>query len=160
MTAKQRGIMEFIQKRFYRGSVETMLVEGGVRVIDRRGDSMVLTMDHKGNIKKQRHRRSTLFCRKEKMMIQTIIVNEDGETRSLQSDIAINISLTKVNEEMCGVEAVVSGNMNGIQMITAFADVTEKIIKSISEETKIPEPVARQIFMMQFSGRRNNGTTT
>ena len=93
------------------------------------------------------------------MMIQTIIVNEDGEIRSLQGNIAINISLTKVNEKMCGVEAVVSGNMNGIQMITAFADVTEKIIKSISEETKIPEPVARQIFMMQFSGRRNNGTT-
>lgn len=51
MTAKQRKIMAFIRKRFYPGSVETMLVEGGVRVIDRRGDSMVLTMDHKGNIK-------------------------------------------------------------------------------------------------------------
>lgn len=51
MTAKQKKIMAFIRKRFYPGSVETMLVEGGVRITDRRGDSMVLTIDHKGNIK-------------------------------------------------------------------------------------------------------------
>lgn len=51
MTAKQKKIMAFIQKRFYPGSVETMLVEGGVRITDRRGDSMVLTVDRKGNIK-------------------------------------------------------------------------------------------------------------
>lgn len=48
MTAKQRKIMAFIQKRFYTGSVETMLVEGGVRVTDRRGDSMVLTVNDRG----------------------------------------------------------------------------------------------------------------
>ena len=50
MTAKQRKIMAFIQKRFYTGRVETMLVEGGVRVTDRRGDSMVLTVNDRGDI--------------------------------------------------------------------------------------------------------------
>ncbi len=51
MTAKQRGIMEFIQKRFYPGSVETLPVkDDGIRITDRRGDSMVLTVNNRGDI--------------------------------------------------------------------------------------------------------------
>lgn len=51
MTAKQRRIMEFIQKRFYPGSVETLPAkDDGIRITDRRGDSMVLTVNNRGDI--------------------------------------------------------------------------------------------------------------
>lgn len=51
MTAKQRKIMTFIRKRFYPGSVETMPVEdNGIRITDRSGDSMVLTINDRGDI--------------------------------------------------------------------------------------------------------------
>lgn len=51
MTAKQRGILEFIQKRFYPGSVETLPVkDDGIRITDRRGESMVLTVNDQGCI--------------------------------------------------------------------------------------------------------------
>ena len=49
MTAKQRKIMAFIKERFYPGSVETLPVkDDGIRITDRRGDSMVLTVNDRG----------------------------------------------------------------------------------------------------------------
>lgn len=51
MTAKQRKIMAFIKERFYPGSVETLPVkDDGIRITDRRGDSMVLTVNDRGDI--------------------------------------------------------------------------------------------------------------
>lgn len=51
MTAKQRKIMAFIRKRFYPGSVETLSVkDNGIRITDRCGDSMVLTVNDRGDI--------------------------------------------------------------------------------------------------------------
>lgn len=90
-------------------------------------------------------------------MIHTTVAEKNKIIKTLTGSVAINISLTEINEKMCAVEAMISGRMNGIQAVKAFADAANKIISSVAKEAEIPEPVMRQIFMMQFT-ERNHGT--
>lgn len=51
MTEKQRRVKRFINRNFIPGSIDWMPTkDDGIRITDRRGDSMVLTVNDRGDI--------------------------------------------------------------------------------------------------------------